>query len=897
LVTTATPAISAYIYPKVGTAVDTSTLSLEIDGTTYNGLGGFYDFATKHLSFAPPSPLPNGSHTVILRAGTNADTVTFNTQAPSYVQILTQGGYATLNSQRQLNGFVQNVAATSVKLVQNSVDTTTIPVSNGTFTTTTTLIEGLNTFKALADSSGTQVESNEVTFSFLVDHSPSAQITFTDGGATVQLEATNSTDPDSGQTGTLTFLWTEDPNNPSPIPGVNSSTAPTIMVSTPTVPGEYYFGLIATDVDGNTDTTRNYFTLDDTLALDVPTFASVPLWVRRGRMYEMFLQAQTPAGTFSSTIPDLDRIAAMGYNIIWVMPIMRTRIPIFPLLPGYEIVDFYATAPEYGTTQDFKNFVDRAHELGMKVILDITPNHYSSAHPFVQNAKFLGENSRYWNYSQHQIIPFNGPFLGQFGSPPNHDQVLTPDGFGYYGPFGDNKLNYNWADIDSRQYMLDVYKYWVKEIGVDGYRLDVYWGPHIRANSPNGGENEMGRPMREYLMHVRPDIYLFGEAQGVGVGTERLYADNSDFRGPGGVSSANDWELKNLIISSNFWTVSASQRVNNLDFRLRNGSATPGMGFLPGPNSFFVRFLENHDEDRVIYLFGTGVDSMTAMQRTMPVGTAVQLAVGMPMVYAGQEVGRGLGISDNLERRRGKISWNTVFAPTLMPHYQKLAQIRKQFVPFSVQQMVRVNSSVSGVYAYTRPYPGLNGIVVANLEGVPRSADVTLTAFTSPPSVQGVVNGVTYFATDLYNGNAVDTIVFTGGNATLTVDLPAYGSAVFVLDDKIHALQLPPLTGVDDADPATVPDKFTLDQNYPNPFNPTTTIRFQLPQSSDVVLTIYDLLGREVAKLVEGEMNVGVHVAEWDGRRSDGMHAGSGVYFYRLKAGSFTQVKKMLLLK
>ena len=100
----------------------------------------------------------------------------------------------------------------------------------------------------------------------------------------------------------------------------------------------------------------------------------------------------------------------------------------------------------------------------------------------------------------------------------------------------------------------------------------------------------------------------------------------------------------------------------------------------------------------------------------MCISTAVNLAVGMPEVYAGQEVGRGYGISDYDSRRRGGINWGAYAGHLLMPHYQKLAQIRKQFACFTTQQMVKVGASSSSIYAYTRPAQGLNGVVIANLD-------------------------------------------------------------------------------------------------------------------------------------------------------------------------------------
>jgi hypothetical protein len=88
------------------------------------------------------------------------------------------------------------------------------------------------------------------------------------------------------------------------------------------------------------------------------------------------------------------------------------------------------------------------------------------------------------------------------------------------------------------------------------------------------------------------------------------------------------------------------------------------------------------------------------------------------------------------------------------------------------------------------------------------------------------------------------------------------------------------------------PKECVLHQNYPNPFNPGTIIKYELPRSSLVSLTVYDILGRKVSVLVDERRDAGVHEVRWDGS-----HHGSGVYFYRLQAGDFTRTKRFLLLR
>jgi hypothetical protein len=94
-----------------------------------------------------------------------------------------------------------------------------------------------------------------------------------------------------------------------------------------------------------------------------------------------------------------------------------------------------------------------------------------------------------------------------------------------------------------------------------------------------------------------------------------------------------------------------------------------------------------------------------------------------------------------------------------------------------------------------------------------------------------------------------------------------------------------------------VPLTFELKQNYPNPFNPTTTINYSIPNSENVKLTVYNMLGQDVAELVNEKQQAGKYNVTWDATDKNGMRMSTGVYFFRIEAGSFVKVNKMILLK
>ncbi len=143
-----------------------------------------------------------------------------------------------------------------------------------------------------------------------------------------------------------------------------------------------------------------------------------------------------------------------------------------------------------------------------------------------------------------------------------------------------------------------------------------------------------------------------------------------------------------------------------------------------------------------------------------------------------------------------------------------------------------------------------------------------------------------------YEGHAVTD----PGQLTIGTGLPQHLFTGAMDNVKIYnySTTFPPVA----TDPeGRMPEQFWLSQNYPNPFNPSTTIRFNLPETDFVTLTVYDLLGREVKKLVNEQLFPGQYTVNWNGENRRGKKVASGVYFYRLKTQHETKVKKMVLLR
>ncbi len=130
--------------------------------------------------------------------------------------------------------------------------------------------------------------------------------------------------------------------------------------------------------------------------------------------------------------------------------------------------------------------------------------------------------------------------------------------------------------------------------------------------------------------------------------------------------------------------------------------------------------------------------------------------------------------------------------------------------------------------------------------------------------------------------------IATNGTGTVYVAGSSSETASF-LDYTLFAYQESG-TGVNTS--STFLREFSLSQNFPNPFNPLTNISFTLPSRSFVSLKVFDLIGREVAVLVSEELSAGNHMKQWNAENMP-----SGVYFYRLNAGTYAETKKLILLK
>ena len=145
---------------------------------------------------------------------------------------------------------------------------------------------------------------------------------------------------------------------------------------------------------------------------------------------------------------------------------------------------------------------------------------------------------------------------------------------------------------------------------------------------------------------------------------------------------------------------------------------------------------------------------------------------------------------------------------------------------------------------------------------------------------------VGYWQLDEGSGQSAEDLSYYSNDATLGTSANPDASDPTWVQANILILNVE-----DGINNSSIPTRFSLSQNYPNPFNPTTTIQYQIPELSFVKLKVYDVLGNEILTLVNEEKPAGNYKLNWNATNIP-----SGVYFYKIKAGSFVVTKKMVLL-
>jgi maltose alpha-D-glucosyltransferase / alpha-amylase len=216
--------------------------------------------------------------------------------------------------------------------------------------------------------------------------------------------------------------------------------------------------------------------------------ASDPLWFKRAVYYELLVRAFADSngdgvGDFRGLIDRLDYLEWLGVDCIWLLPFNQS-----PLRDGgYDISDYYDVLPDYGTVEDVREFVARAHERGMRVIMDLVINHTSDQHPWFKEARSSPDNPRrdwyMWSESNQRYHDARIIFVDSETSNWTWDEQA---GAYFWHRFFSHQPDLNYDNPAVREEIVNVMRFWL-DLGMDGFRLDAV--PYLFAREGTNSEN------------------------------------------------------------------------------------------------------------------------------------------------------------------------------------------------------------------------------------------------------------------------------------------------------------------------------------------------------------------------------------------------------------------------
>ncbi|MEO1022731.1 MAG: alpha-amylase family glycosyl hydrolase, partial [Bacteroidota bacterium] len=374
--------------------------------------------------------------------------------------------------------------------------------------------------------------------------------------------------------------------------------------------GTYDVQLIARN-DSTADTLRieNYITVEDR------TLES-PKWWNERVFYEIFVRSFYDSdgdgiGDFNGMTEKLDYLndgdptttTDLGITGIWLMPIHPS-----PSYHGYDVTDYREVNPQYGTMDEFKAFLDAAHERGIAVIIDFVMNHSSSQHPWFQQS--ASGNSFYRDfYRWSDTNPgYSGPWGQQVWHQRNSDY--------YYGLFWGGMPDINYDNEAVKDSIFSAATFWLEEVGVDGFRQDaVLYIDEDDGNLKNTqGTFDFWEEFNLHVKNINADAFNVGEAwEPTDIVLQYISNDRLDY--------AFEFDLAGSILNAvNSGTasslISQMQKVYDAYPFLQYGT-----------------FLTNHDQNRVMNVLGQDINKAklaASLYLTLP---------GIPYLYYGEEVG------------------------------------------------------------------------------------------------------------------------------------------------------------------------------------------------------------------------------------------------------------------
>ena len=333
--------------------------------------------------------------------------------------------------------------------------------------------------------------------------------------------------------------------------------------------------------------------------------------------YQIFVRAFADGdgdgiGDLRGLTAKLDYLADLGVQALWLLPLHPS-----PSYHKYDVTDYRAIHPDYGTMEDFEAFLATAKERGLRVILDLVVNHTASAHPWFQSAT-SGPDSEFFDYyvwkKRYEVgsltVTRTGPDTDNLR---RWNEAPAIGDHYYYAYFTGGMPDLNFDNPAVRREIYDIGRFWLEK-GVDGFRLDA--AKHIFPDDRAADTVAFWQEFRAEMEKTNPDVFLVGE----------VWVDGSEARQylPG-LRSIFNFEMAGAILEA-------------LETGRGNGLAARHAGLRKQygevlPDFIDATFLSNHDQNRVMSVLGDDED------RARLAASLLFTLPGSPFIYYGEEIG------------------------------------------------------------------------------------------------------------------------------------------------------------------------------------------------------------------------------------------------------------------
>ena len=559
-------------------------------------------------------------------------------------------------------------------------------------------------------------------------------------------------------------------------------------------------------------------------------------------IYELLIRDFLATHDYKTLTDTINYLKNLGVNAIELMPVMEFEGNDSW---GYNPSFHMALDKYYGPKNDLKAFIDKAHSLGIAVVLDIVLNHVMGSSPLAR---------LYWDAANSRPAA-NNPWLNPI---PKHDYNVGND--------------INHESLATQYYVDRITGWWLTQFNVDGFRFDLSKGftqTNTLGNTAAWAQFDQSRinilnRMATKIHQVSPLAYCILEH----------FANNDEETVLSNLGFMLWGNMNNAYLQSAMG-YSSSADVSGGYYNAR-GWSQPAL----------VSYMESHDEERMMYKnisYGNAngtykiKDLHTALNRVKLASAFFYTVPGAKMLWQFGELGYDTSINYNGRVGDKPIMWYYNSDPYRKNVYKVIAALIK-LKSYPVFDSLMTSYDLSGLWKRINIVePSMNVTVIGNFDVVTGSGNPNF-----------IVPGKWY---DYFSGDSITVI-----NPTSQISL-APGEWHIYTSVKLPTPEQGIVEDVASDNSSQRVTGFDLSQNYPNPFNPSTKIKYQVMTNSNVVIKIYDVLGNEVKTLVNESKPSGSYTVTWSGDNNSGKKITSGVYFYRMEAGAFVKTMKLLLLK